>query len=377
MTSFSEDSLVVHLPLNQNEEIPDDIESINLSDSNRSGIIFGSPSYSFDRNGEANSSVYFNGNNYLFIDSFDSSIKFEKGITVSFWAKFDEKTNNNAPIFWLGAFEGSLHPSVNPVSTSIYSLGNKIRFSCYTSDAVVNSASDTFVRAVSKIDYTDTNPDWNLYSFSMDTSRKVLSTFKNGLLVRSEYTQSSKDIVSSEALEVMFLGTNEKIESSNGNKKRFIGYLDDFKIYNKSFSESDFLVSNKLNLTPPKFPQCLEHEKKIKELEEKVSDLNKEVENLNSKLKEANGSRDYFYTRNQALVLEINNILNERSSTFINGWIYIPEKGWAYTNNEIYPLIYMNETESWVLYKEGTHSPRLFYSYLLNEWEAWDEIDDE
>ena len=85
MASFSEDSLVVHLPLNQNEEIPDDIESINLSDPSRSGIIFGTPSYAFDRNGEANSSVYFDGDDYLFIDDFDNSIKFEKGITVSFW----------------------------------------------------------------------------------------------------------------------------------------------------------------------------------------------------------------------------------------------------------------------------------------------------
>lgn len=56
---------------------------------------------------------------------------------------------------------------------------------------------------------------------------------------------------------------------------------------------------------------------------------------------------------------------------FVNGWVYLPEQGWLWTDAQTYPYVYRSETKSWCYFQQGT-LPRLFFDDTSKEWEAWD-----
>ena len=56
---------------------------------------------------------------------------------------------------------------------------------------------------------------------------------------------------------------------------------------------------------------------------------------------------------------------------FVNGWAYLPEQGWLWTDVSVYPYVYRSETKSWCYYQQGT-LPRIFFDDSSGQWEAWD-----
>jgi hypothetical protein len=64
------------------------------------------------------------------------------------------------------------------------------------------------------------------------------------------------------------------------------------------------------------------------------------------------------------------------SVPFVNGWCYLPEQGWLWTDASIYPYVYRNDTKSWCYYQQGT-LPRLFFDDTSKEWEAWDTYEED
>ena len=56
---------------------------------------------------------------------------------------------------------------------------------------------------------------------------------------------------------------------------------------------------------------------------------------------------------------------------YTHNWFYDPEKGWLWTNPEVFPYIYSAKQNAWLRYDMGS-TPRLFYNYAAEQWEKWE-----
>ena len=116
--------------------------------------------------------------------------------------------------------------------------------------------------------------------------------------------------------------------------------------------------------------------------------LNKEIESLRQAVASLKTERDDFRQRHAKATEEAatcsGDLVKARkeleaakqvsNTPFVNGWIYDPDQGWLFTNDNIYPTVYSSATKSWHHYEVGSAKPRLFYNYKDETWEAWDAI---
>jgi hypothetical protein len=58
---------------------------------------------------------------------------------------------------------------------------------------------------------------------------------------------------------------------------------------------------------------------------------------------------------------------NSEDTFFLNGWFYLPDRGWIYTNNDAYPFIYSESDNNW-FYIISTNDGVLFYNYSSKQW---------
>ena len=59
--------------------------------------------------------------------------------------------------------------------------------------------------------------------------------------------------------------------------------------------------------------------------------------------------------------------LDNNVTPYTPSWFYIPEQGWMWTHNEVYPWIYDANSSDWMYFKSGHKQPR-FYHYKSKRW---------
>ena len=120
---------------------------------------------------------------------------------------------------------------------------------------------------------------------------------------------------------------------------------------------------------------------KVESLEAKVTSLNQQVASLSTangelkgqvtNLREDNGNLQGNITSLNEQLVESDRIAK---TPFVHGWIYTPDHGWLNINPDNFPIIYKNSTKTWHFYEQGSISPRYFYNFNEQKWEAWDSI---
>jgi hypothetical protein len=58
---------------------------------------------------------------------------------------------------------------------------------------------------------------------------------------------------------------------------------------------------------------------------------------------------------------------DSNSTPYTPDWFYIPERGWMWTNNNVYPNIYDKNTSSWMYFKPGKDKPT-YYHHKDRRW---------
>ena len=52
---------------------------------------------------------------------------------------------------------------------------------------------------------------------------------------------------------------------------------------------------------------------------------------------------------------------------YTEGWFYLPNRGWIWTNHSSYPYFYDAEDQDWMYFQSGEEKPR-FYRYKTKTW---------
>ena len=52
---------------------------------------------------------------------------------------------------------------------------------------------------------------------------------------------------------------------------------------------------------------------------------------------------------------------------YTEGWFYLPNRGWIWTNHSSYPYFYDAEDKDWMYFQSGEEKPR-FYRYKTKTW---------
>ena len=52
---------------------------------------------------------------------------------------------------------------------------------------------------------------------------------------------------------------------------------------------------------------------------------------------------------------------------YTEGWFYLPNRGWMWTNHSSYPYFYDAEDKDWMYFQSGEEKPR-FYRYKTKTW---------
>jgi regulator of replication initiation timing len=120
---------------------------------------------------------------------------------------------------------------------------------------------------------------------------------------------------------------------------------------------------------------------KVESLEAKVTYLNGQVASLTTENGELKGQVTNLNEDNGNLQLNVTS-LNEQlvesdriaKTPFVHDWIYTPDHGWLHIDPQNFPIIYKNSTKTWHFYEQGSISPRYFYNFNEQKWEAWDSI---
>ena len=60
-----------------------------------------------------------------------------------------------------------------------------------------------------------------------------------------------------------------------------------------------------------------------------------------------------------------------RASPYTEGWFFVENRGWLYTNKAIYPYFYDNLTKGWMYFQAGGELPR-YYQYDSKKWIIFD-----
>ena len=55
----------------------------------------------------------------------------------------------------------------------------------------------------------------------------------------------------------------------------------------------------------------------------------------------------------------------------IKGWHYTPTQGWLFTEPGTYPLVFAEQSQSWMYYDQGTSQPWWYFNYNSQAWVDW------
>ena len=55
----------------------------------------------------------------------------------------------------------------------------------------------------------------------------------------------------------------------------------------------------------------------------------------------------------------------------IDGWHYTPTQGWLFTEVGTYPLVFAEQSQSWLYYDQGTSAPWWYFNYSNETWMDW------
>jgi len=333
--SSLDENLILHLDMDfmDNEKTLID-SSVYKSDSFGHGDV----SLVADRHDINSSAIKFGGFN-SYITAFIPSQKIEKEATISFWSKI--LSIESSPLFYLGqdSFWGAV--SLYLDDSALYlNKGNNQGLG-----AGWHSALN---------DYSN----WNFYTLSF--AERKTSIYVNGVLQDIFYSHNPANLYNPN---ILYIGFSPVINEKSSKFSCFNGFMDDFRIYNKSLDSLDVieLLSSYTNLID------------INDEKLSFSELLEKVANLEDSLMRAK-AQNY---RNVDIIKfykeEVSTLTNVANTPFVNGWIYDEKHGWLFTTQEFYPLIYSNKHSSWFYYELGSHSPRMFYSYKTKEWENWDD----
>ena len=55
----------------------------------------------------------------------------------------------------------------------------------------------------------------------------------------------------------------------------------------------------------------------------------------------------------------------------IDGWHYTPFQGWLFTEVGKFPFVYVEESQLWLYYDQGTSTPWWYFNYSNETWIGW------
>ena len=58
-------------------------------------------------------------------------------------------------------------------------------------------------------------------------------------------------------------------------------------------------------------------------------------------------------------------------NTHINGWYYVNNRGWFWTNSQVFPMIFSAISSHWFYSEFSDNDLQLFFNYQTQEWEKW------
>jgi len=120
---------------------------------------------------------------------------------------------------------------------------------------------------------------------------------------------------------------------------------------------------------------------KIESMEDQISGLTNEVSILSVENGNLNGQIVNLRQDNGSLEIQVSD-LNEKlgesqrvaQTPFVDGWFYTENEGWIHVDQENYPFIYRDSSQSWHFYEIGSSNPRYFYNFNEFKWEAWESV---
>lgn len=360
-TEQKDENLVFHLTFNEGEMV--DLVSKEVAEVHGGSFVD-------DRNGNKNSAYSFDKDSRIDFPNFNKSL-FDGHYTIAFWAK----------------------PKI------LYTFSKQVLFArthdfgvFFTENGLSLQNEHKKIRGLD----IGHSYSWNHYAFTFNGT--TINTLFNGVLVSSNgHNNPNKQLEDGLSVGgILVESSNEVPLDSNGlpsfggneipNMESFSGSLDDFRIYNKSLITS--LKNVVINSEEPKsatsLPSLPDQELKntIVELEQNIANLEFEVDNLNKVLSDLKSENDSLNKVNVELnnnIVVLNSNLEQAtilsSTTFVEGWVYDPARGWIYTDNEHYPLVYVHSSESWYYYEIGSSNPRYFFNYSNKTWESWDDTE--
>ncbi len=104
---------------------------------------------------------------------------------------------------------------------------------------------------------------------------------------------------------------------------------------------------------------------------EKVTRLNKELAQsiaMESSLKVEVESEAYKLEEKVAQLEQVEAIL---AVPHLKGWHYSANQGWLFTEPGTYPLVFAEQSRSWMYYNQGTAQPWWYFNYNSQVWEDW------
>lgn len=110
---------------------------------------------------------------------------------------------------------------------------------------------------------------------------------------------------------------------------------------------------------------------KIELLEIDMEIITQNNNELQSKLTKAEETASACNLKLIKAIQELEEYQAISQTPFLTGWIYQPDHGWIYTDNEIFPYLYLESTGNWLLYEIGSAEPHYFFNYNENKWQSW------
>ena len=118
-------------------------------------------------------------------------------------------------------------------------------------------------------------------------------------------------------------------------------------------------------------------ESRVEDLDTQVASLNKENQNISTQLQNVSYERNNLANDLEVKDEQLQKAVRVAQTPFINGWVYDNTRGWLFTDSDHYPLVYTNSDQSWNYYELGSSSPRYFFNFNSQQWEAWDALPEE
>lgn len=116
-----------------------------------------------------------------------------------------------------------------------------------------------------------------------------------------------------------------------------------------------------------------ELEDRNRQLEDLAYDYQAQIAALREQVQTLQQQQVQMETQVSVVTEQLEHAIVAAETPFINGWVYDSERGWLYTDADCYPLVYVNDDQSWHYYELGSAAPRWFYSMSDQQWVAWDQ----